>query len=689
MWSPDYLKARNLFSFAEYEYNFITKQTTLVCGNNKTDDGVKSNGSGKTSQLDMFSIAITGDPIRDVNKEDIIRNYEDEGYVEISLTNPVLKSTMIIKQDLHIKKSKKVTLTINGEVRDDLKDLKPDLTFKEVLRLLDLTKEDLFNYFLINKEKYESFFLSNDRTKKEVVNRFSKADIIDPIEPIIKEDIAELENSIKDLSIRKSTLEGRIAFKKDMLQKEREIDHKKQNKEEITQYEISIEDTQKSINERKKTIKSSEALLKNKNKELNDFKIDKTKLEKLEKEKEAIQASIKSNSDKIVIEEEKTEALIKKNNISKQTLDKELTKLQEDKKETNSFILDVEANLEDSIECPKCKHKFLLRDKEYNLEEAKASLKEMKELLEELIVSISDKEKEITTNKQQKEKLSKDLEVRTQKLNDEKKKLKNDLQAKDQEIEDEEEAINKLEEKKEALEEVIETISKSISKEVRLITESQDLIEDYQKQINLIKKRKVETKEQQYIDAIYKEESILGTKSLRIQFQQDLLQDISLWQNYFKKFKSYLANNSISAIESQTNHFLQKMKTNLSVMIDGFRELSNGKLKEEISIQISRDGLDGENFSKFSGGEKSKCDIACILAMQELINMNANGGGLDFLFIDEILESNDDVALSGIIQGLSSVGRTILLITHVDSDRDFGCNKIVVEKVNKISRLVA
>lgn len=160
------------------------------------------------------------------------------------------------------------------------------------------------------------------------------------------------------------------------------------------------------------------------------------------------------------------------------------------------------------------------------------------------------------------------------------------------------------------------------------------------------------------------------------------------WQVRFKQFKSFLANTSISAIEEMTNFFLSKMRTNLTVMINGYRELSNKKLKEEIETLVCRDGLNGERIQKFSGEEKCEINLAAILAFQKIINIASPTGGLNLLFIDEILESADSKALGYIIKSLIPLEQTIFIITHVSPDTIFECNQLKVEKVNGISTII-
>ncbi len=196
MWYPVSLKIVNLFSHEDSTFDFVNNQTTLVSGVNKTDSNVQSNGSGKTSILDCISIALIGEPLRDISKKEIVRNGEKSGQCILVLKNNVLNKEFQIVRDINATKSSNALLYENGELNINLKDLEVKETDKYILKQLGISKEDLVNYFLISKDSYQSFFLNGDVAKKQIINRFSKADTVDAVEPLMKEDIEKLNTSI-------------------------------------------------------------------------------------------------------------------------------------------------------------------------------------------------------------------------------------------------------------------------------------------------------------------------------------------------------------------------------------------------------------------------------------------------------------------------------------------------------------
>jgi DNA repair exonuclease SbcCD ATPase subunit len=220
MWYPISLQIKNLFSHQESSFNFQNNQITTVYGVNKTDLNVLSNGSGKTSILDCISIALLGEPLRDISKKEIVRNGEKFGQCQLILHNDVLKKRLIINREIHTTKSSDCHIYENDLLNTSLKDLEVKETDKYILGLLGINKEDLRNYFLISKDSYQSFFLNGDTAKKEIINRFSKANIIDGVEPLIKEDISLLDKTIDILKAQLTSNNGVLSHLDQELNKE-------------------------------------------------------------------------------------------------------------------------------------------------------------------------------------------------------------------------------------------------------------------------------------------------------------------------------------------------------------------------------------------------------------------------------------------------------------------------------------
>lgn len=689
MWYLNFFEAENFFSHKSVRYEIINNKLTMIYGKNLDVSERKSNGSGKSVILDIINFSITGDCLRKVKSlKEIINNESESCSTIIELSNTFLKSKLKIKRSLFEKKSQKIEIYLNDIFQDQFADLHPRESDKFIEDQLGISFEDLSNYYLISKFKYQSLFLANDSTKKEVINRFSKADIIDDVFPHINLDIEKEKSKYQEYN--DSLIQTKTKIK---LLEEQIEDIINENNEESKK--IKIEQIEKEINIKKSLILD----IKNK---ISDLKSEKLKfIEKIKiLEKDLISQSDldKYNSTELECQLEmarveyknvrlefKNELLLFDNSeLSQKNL---LIESECEIKEYNEFIKDIENHLAGEIECPKCSHKFILADKTYNLEEAKESLNEIKKIkidTEQKTNEISDSLKNIKLNRQivenqivDKQKI---LQIEAQKIKediDRIEKLKSDLIKSNNALQS-----NILENKRN-----IESNESILSRNLDVIESENKRIEFLNQDIDELKK----DKSQQIIkdinnkieDLVQIEESIknhLDTSNLQIQ-------RLNEWQNKFKRFKSFLANQSIGQIQSQANYFLNKMKSDLSIFIDGFRLLSNGKIKEEITVELSRDGLNGESFGKFSGGEKSTADLSSILSMQNIINSTSYSGGLNFLGIDEILESVDESGMNDISLCLNNLNQTILIIAHSMPSQYLDCNKFLVVKKNGISKI--
>ena len=113
--------------------------------------------------------------------------------------------------------------------------------------------------------------------------------------------------------------------------------------------------------------------------------------------------------------------------------------------------------------------------------------------------------------------------------------------------------------------------------------------------------------------------------------------------------------------------------------------MKSGKIRDKISISLIRDGVDCGSFDKFSEGEKARVNLANILAMHKLTNVNcAEGRGLDLLVLDEILDATDESWLANIFEALNSLQITSLVVSHGNIAENYPY-KLVVNKQNGVS----
>lgn len=156
-------------------------------------------------------------------------------------------------------------------------------------------------------------------------------------------------------------------------------------------------------------------------------------------------------------------------------------------------------------------------------------------------------------------------------------------------------------------------------------------------------------------------------------------------ESHFIQFKTHLANSKIEALSHMTNEFLERIGSDIRIAFSGFTVLKSGKIRDKISISLLRDGIDGGSYDKYSEGEKSRANLANILALHKLTNVNCEEGkGLDLLILDEILEACDESGLASMFEALNSLHITSLVVSHGNIAEGYP-HKLIVNKQNGIS----
>lgn len=208
MWYPVKIEFGGLFAFRDRaEVAFKRSECTVIFGDNRTDRGSLNNGSGKSTLFEAISLALTGDLLpRDtpITRDKAINRERDEAWVTMSLANDVLHQTMEIRRRFYRKRSAKATLFENDRENTQLTSVAE--VDKRVLELLGLSREDLLRYYIISQDRQYNFLTAPDTTKKEILNRITNADMLQPVLDAIKADhkaaderVAEYETKILTL----------------------------------------------------------------------------------------------------------------------------------------------------------------------------------------------------------------------------------------------------------------------------------------------------------------------------------------------------------------------------------------------------------------------------------------------------------------------------------------------------------
>lgn len=339
MWNPSKIEIYNLFAHKESVYDFKNNACTVIFGKNETDRGLENNGAGKTTLFEAICIALTNESLRAIKKDSFINRDEEECKIVFHLYNPVLKMKLrISRQFFRGNKSAKIEIWENDKLNKQV--VSVNEANKRVLELIGISREDLLRYFIISQDNRYTFFTASDSEKKEIMNRITSADMINPV-------IEELDLRYKEKNAEYKEIDdeiGKLSNKKELLVEQRE---------EV----LANDNTEEELNELSEKISEAEEEI---------GEIDGN----LEKWKKAV----KTREEQIqAITVEDTTQLKK----DRKKLKEEMEELDSELSENKRMEKKLKAELEDTITCPNCSHEFIHESElDLSVEDTKSLLAE-------------------------------------------------------------------------------------------------------------------------------------------------------------------------------------------------------------------------------------------------------------------------------------------------------------------------
>lgn len=453
MWRPVRVKFSNLFAHQDTEYFFKNKVCTVIFGENRDAEDCDNNGAGKSTIFEAIAIALTNKSLRDLDKEMFINRDAEDCTIEFELQNDVLNSSLkIVRKFFRGSKSAKIELIENGKVNSQMTSVNE--ANKRIYELIGISREDLLRYYIISQDNSYTFFKAGDVEKKEVLNRITSADMINPIIEELGDRKKQLTSDISEIESGISSIQDKIEFFKEQ----------KANNEAVSDdYEI------KAKSERIEEIKEKRR----------DYE---KRVKKIDADIDNVQKNIEEVKSQLVL----TDDLKSKRKKLKKSIDdfeKELS-------DSKSILRKINAEIDGVVECPNCKHKFIQGgDLDLSYSEAVDMKKDTEILIkdyEEKIKSKKSKLDGINLKIQSSESLEEKIEDFNFSINSYKRKKK----SYQEEIEDASKSINaiaeeirriKAESKTEKVRKELEAKLKSLSSELKeledSISEKQELLE--------------------------------------------------------------------------------------------------------------------------------------------------------------------------------------------------------------------
>ena len=663
---PRRLILRNFGPFSSLKYDFVNESIAII-GENRTQDDQLSNGSGKSSISQGLFYGIYGVNLRGVLDKKLIREGEDSAYICVQIHCPIRKQILSIEREIRTKGSSTLRLALIDE--DESKSTPVICATvndgnKFIANWIEISAEDAKSYYIVSKGNYKSCFNSSNTEKLALISRFINFASIDKTKDIITERLDELNEIKRGYENEKSSFEGKLSAYEEQLNFILEEDLEKKRNDEISGLTYLINVYDDNIKEKQNSISNFEKSKIAKERQKEDI----AKLRKsVEKELEELEDNSFQDTYKEIDEDL---SLYKK---QKEDEENKLNKSTQRVKSIKRTIDSIEMKLAGVITCPNCHHEFLLKE-----DESVDDLKTEKKLSESAL-------KEETQKKGLIDKSIEELDS----IIDEYLSLKKETQAEEKKIIDQQISIrNKLKTLSSQYYEIDESIVKiesNINKLKEQIADNEQLKVHKLKLIDELKTTPLKKKDTSHLEEnIRNLENEIESKDKEILQVNDRIFKVQQWTTRFKDFKMYLALEQLKNIQFSANDILKRMGSDLRIMIEGFKKGANGKVKDEITPYVFRNEM--ESFFYYSGGEQARCEIALILALQTMINTTKQYGGMNFLFIDEVLESADSLGIENIISSISFLKQPILVVTHVPKLNE-EIRQLKVIKENGISRL--
>jgi len=407
----------NFGAFPRFRLEFKKGEALMIYGLNEDDEGSNSNGCGKSTLLNTPAILLLDVFDKDLTKVDYILDGKESSLISGELYNPILNKTIRIRRKFYKKRSAVVEIWENGKYNEQITSVREGNA--RILELLDLSKEDILNYYIIGQGLKSSFFGSTDNVKKKIISRFSNVDSVDAAiencknkQDSISADKISAEKKIVALEAKIEANDDSIAYEKDGRKTEKS-NKLKELKTKIATRRTKLDESIVAVEKARKKLKKFQK--KNDLEDLKDYSDETAELNK----------KIKLKSKK------------------KQEKSNELSELKIELRTANS-------NLKEKIVCPKCEHEWILEVEE----------------------SISDIEKIISDGEKQQKKLEKAIKGFKEEIES--------LETKLEDIEDEEERIDELKSEFKELKEAIEEKVKQSERAKELLENAKKDKEEYE-----------------------------------------------------------------------------------------------------------------------------------------------------------------------------------------------------------------
>lgn len=640
-------------NFRSIERAFVELEnqgTVIVKGVNEYEDKATSNGSGKSSVFEAIIFALFEETSS--GEKDVANRIIDNGY-SITLKFEVDNDKYIINRQCS--KGGKTSVIINKNGLDISARNKTD-TNKLILQILGINKAIFLDSIFLSQNANTNLASLTPTARKERLEILTNTDfMVNTFKDKLKEKQTEYEAECVSNQLKLNKLNG----------------NKETNLKQQADIQLKINEAKQEIERLKQLgdIKEiEEQITQKENVEMIslDKQIDDISLEIQNKEQEVDdlrKAGEDNLNKKDELEKQKQEKLNKWNELDKSIQDKQKTiKFAE---QDNSRIDKEIEKIRDSDKCPTCGRKYedaneehiqqtineLENNKKINYEQIEQIGKEISKLLEERNLIEEDGKKqaiEIT-------KIGALIEEHRNKVNDKEQERKNLNNSKQEIINKKnicQKEINELKNKKEQI----------LKTQTGNIEEFEEMIHKIQLDIEVIDKQLQEA------------EDLYNKYNDYVSVVKSSIQMVT------KEFRTYLLQNSLQYLNKLLAQYSSQLFSN---------EVDVIRIEEDdTKLNIK---LGNATYESLSGGEKTRVNIALLLAQKSLANIIGNIS-CNIIILDEILGYCDSQAEENVInlltQELESL-ESIYMVSHKEIPIGYDAQLTIIKDKRGLSRIAS
>lgn len=616
----------------------------IVKGINEYEDNASSNGSGKSSIFEAIVFSLFDETSS--GEKDVANKISNNGYV-VTLKFTVDDVEYIIERSQTGSKST-VILYKNGI---DISARNKSDTNKLILNILGISKDIFLDSIFLSQNVNTNLASLSPSARRERLETITNTDIlISNFKEQIKLKQAKYEQNCKDNDQlinkcigKEEVINNQIVQYKDKIkQLEFEI-NKKKELGNITTIQEEINTLKTNLVSISTNITDVSTLLANINEEINQIR--KQRLEVNDKYNELNNKLLEQTS---VISEYDFKILNLKNKINNE--------------ENNIARIDNEIQtIRNSDTCPTCGRKYDNVNEDHIINLIKEKQYEINQINNE-ITSINTEIQKLQLDKNTEQHKVEDIKSNIDIVKQEITQFDNEIQSKNNTIIVKQKEKDDYYSKQASIQNKIDQLN-NVIKEILKVENNN--IDEYKNQITECNKEleNISKEKQIYIKQKVKNEELLNTT-------KHILQLIT------KDFRNYLLQNSIQYLNKLLSQYSTKLFSNQS---DVIRIESN-----DTKLNIK---LNNSSYESLSGGEKTRVNIALLLAQKSLASYIGNIS-CNLIILDEILGYCDSVAESKVVDLILSeleTLETIFMVSHKEISIPYDLQLTVIKNKQGLS----